>query len=109
GVYYILDLLTDKVRVRLYINTESKDKNKKIFDFLYGRKNDIENKFEESLIWERLGDSKTSQISYSTNEFNRDDSNNWDKAIEWHIDKMKKFEDSIKDELEKIKVEMRSK
>ena len=102
-VMYNLVLLKNEMRVELYINRKSSSENKKIFNFLYEQKNIIEDKFGENLIWERLEHRRASRISYSTNQFNRDDFDNWDNAIEWHIKEMQKFEAAVKDSLEQVK------
>lgn len=52
----------DNCRAEIYINTGDKDRNKNIFDFLYGNKDAIEAKFGESLTWQRLDDKVTSRI-----------------------------------------------
>ncbi len=52
----------DNCRAEIYISTGDKDRNKSIFDFLYGNKDTIEAKFGESLTWQRLDDKVTSRI-----------------------------------------------
>lgn len=52
----------DNCRAEIYINTGEKDRNKGIFDFLYGNKDAIEAKFGEPLTWQRLDDKVTSRI-----------------------------------------------
>lgn len=107
NIQYNLVLLKDKIRVELYINKESSDDNKKIFNLLKEEKNIIEDRFGAELTWELLEDKKASRISISSNDsFNRDDMANWDRSIDWHIENMKKFENAIKPSLEKIKTKV---
>ena len=107
NIQYNLVLLKDKIRVELYINKESSDDNKKIFNLLKEEKDIIEDRFGAELTWELLEDKKASRISISSNDsFNRDDMANWDRSIDWHIENMKKFENSIKPSLEKIKTKV---
>lgn len=102
-VMYNLVLLKSEMRVELYINRKSSSENKKIFDFLYEKKDLIEDSFGDDLIWERLEHRRASRISYSTNKFNRDDFENWKNAIKWHIEEMQKFEEALKDSLDEVK------
>ena len=107
NIQYNLVLLKDKIRVELYINKESSDDNKKIFNLLKEEKDIIEDRFGAELTWELLEDKKASRISISSNDsFNRDDMANWDRYIDWHIENMKKFENAIKPSLEKIKTKV---
>ena len=107
NIQYNLILLKDKIRVELYINKESSDDNKKIFNLLKEEKDIIEDRFGAELTWELLEDKKASRISISSNDsFNRDDMANWDRSIDWHIENMKKFENAIKPSLEKIKTKV---
>ena len=107
NIQYNLVLLKDKIRVELYINKESSDDNKKIFNLLKEEKDIIEDRFGAELTWELLEDKKASRISISSNDsFNRDDMANWDRSIDWHIENMKKFENAIKPSLEKIKTKV---
>lgn len=107
NIQYNLVLLKDKIRVELYINKESSDDNKKIFNLLKEEKDIIEDRFGAELTWELLEDKKASRISISSNDsFNRDDMANWDRSIDWHIENMKKFESAIKPSLEKIKTKV---
>lgn len=108
NVMYGLVLLKDKIRVELYINRESSEENKRIFDLLYNHKEKIENIFGDNLIWERLEHKKASRISYLTSQFSRDDSDSWNEAIKWHIEQIKKLESAIRDSLEQVKSKMKS-
>jgi hypothetical protein len=49
-------------RTEIYINTGSKDENKRIYDFIYNHKDQLESKLGE-LCWERLDDKVVCRIS----------------------------------------------
>ena len=102
GVIYSLVLLKDKIRAELYIDRKSVEENKKIFDLLNEERELIENKFGGELNWERLDDRKASRISVSTS-FIRDDYDNWNIAIKWHVENIKKLENAMQESLSKIK------
>ena len=76
--------------------------NKKIFDLLNEEKEFIESKFGNSLSWERLDGKRASRISVSTS-FIRDNYDNWNFAIKWHVDNIKKLENAMQESLSKIK------
>lgn len=102
GVIYSLILLKDKIRAELYIDRKLAVENKKIFDLLNEEKEFIESKFGNSLNWERLDGKRASRISVSTS-FIRDNYDNWNFAIKWHVDNIKKLENSMQESLSKIK------
>ena len=52
----------DFVRVEIYFNSGSKDTNKEVFDYLYSRKEEIEQEYGCPLVWERLTDKVTCRI-----------------------------------------------
>ena len=52
----------DFARMEIYFNSGEKDLNKKVFDYLYGRKDEIEAEYGKSLTWERLNDKVTCRI-----------------------------------------------
>lgn len=52
----------DFVRVEIYFNSGSKDTNKKVFDYLYSKRTEIEKEYGSSLVWERLTDKVTCRI-----------------------------------------------
>jgi hypothetical protein len=55
---------TKRCEVMLWINRGTKEENKKIFDFLFSKKEEIENSFGDTLKFSRLSDNKVSAISY---------------------------------------------
>ena len=101
-IMYSLVLLKDRIRAELYIDRKSAEENKKIFDELLLEQDSITRKFGGALNWERLDDKKASRISVSTS-FSRDEYDNWDKAIEWHVENIKKLVNAMKESLIQIK------
>lgn len=70
-----------QIVVETYIND-----NKALFDKLYGFKDEIENKLENKLDWDRLDGKKASRIKYSITGLNFDDHSNYDALINQTID-----------------------
>ena len=52
----------DNCRAEIYINTGDQDRNKRIFDYLAENKAAIEEKYGESLTWQRLDTMVTCRI-----------------------------------------------
>lgn len=65
----------DYDRVEIYIDTKDKDFNKKLFDYLYSRKEVIEAEYGSVLIWERMRDKRACRIKdeISCHTFEMDD------------------------------------
>ncbi|WP_410678243.1 DUF4268 domain-containing protein [Avibacterium paragallinarum] len=97
AVRYKFAISNSSVRVELYIYGKEKQDNKKIFDLLIQDKVDIENELGLKLSWERSDDYIASRIFITNDEiFKLDNKDSWDKAIEWQIEIMKKFEETFK-------------
>ena len=62
GVYFNLIIGRQACRAEIYINTGNKEENKKIFDYLYKHKDQLEKNLGE-LSWERLDDKVVCRIS----------------------------------------------
>lgn len=52
----------DFIRHEVYINSGNRDLNKKVFDYAYARKDDLQQQVSAPLIWERLDDKVTCRI-----------------------------------------------
>ena len=49
-------------RIEIYFNSGNKDTNKKIYDYLYSRKEEIEDEYGRAFTWQRLTDKVTCRI-----------------------------------------------
>ena len=93
GVPFSFIITRTYAGVELSINTGTQDDNKKLFDYYYKNKNEIEKSFGDR---ERLDTRKTSKISYrleNVSVFNRED---WPKMMDFMLENMIKFEKSLR-------------
>ena len=82
--------------VELSISGGTKEENKKIFDYFYKYKNEIEESFGEGIKWERLDNKKMSRILVAlegVSIYNRDD---WDEIMNFLTDAMIRFEKALR-------------
>lgn len=68
GVSINLVVTKSYARSEIYINQGDKEKNKKVFDFFYDQKEEIEKDFVGPLLWERIDDKITSRIKHKKME-----------------------------------------
>ena len=83
----------DLARVEFYIGSSDKDHNKKIYDYLYSKKEEIEKQLEKALIWYRGNDNKASKICVENRDLGIVNENDWDKMTKYHAQWSKKFYD----------------
>ena len=86
----------DRCNVEFGLSSSEKEFNKRLYDYLYNSKSEIENVFGDELIWERLDDKKMSRISYKLENvslYNKDD---WDDMIVFLTENMIKLEKSFR-------------
>ena len=82
--------------VEFGLSSSEKEFNKKLYDYLYSNKDDIEKDYGDSLCWERLDDKKMSRISYRLDDvsiFNKED---WDNMITFLTENMIKLEKTFR-------------
>lgn len=84
------------INTHVYINDD-----KDLFDYLYSKKDEIEEEIGVSLNWKRLDDKKASKIEIDHESIDTLNKNNWENMIETHIGDAKKlyyvFKDRVKD------------
>ncbi len=81
----------NNVVVELYINDD-----KELFDSLYEKKEEIEEKLGFSLDWDRLDGKKASRIKHFINGLNFDDHSNYDTLMNEVVDKAVLMRDTFK-------------
>ena len=88
-------LLKDKkVKVGLWIDAGDKNSSKKIFDYLYSQKLEIEEKLGFSLCWYRRDEYKTCSIEY-VESFDIYDLSQWEKIASFHASKTRALAEVI--------------
>lgn len=88
--------MTEETAVELYIDTGDKDENKRIFDALFAKKQEIEKAFGSSLSWERLDDKRGSRIRYVVKEGGLTDQAKWQSMQEAMISAMDRLSKALK-------------
>ena len=75
GIHMCAVIGYDFARIEIYFNSGEKELNKKVFDYLHNKKDEIEAEYGSSLIWERLTDKITCRVSDTINYacFDNDD------------------------------------
>lgn len=93
--------LQQGARVQLYIGKADGEQNKRIFDFLHARKDQIEAEFGAPLEWRRLDHLKASLILFETS-FNGLDRENWPEMAAWLSDHVRKLEAALRGPLAEL-------
>lgn len=77
-------ILNDRSRVELYLDNAKQDYNKKVFDFYYSKKQEIEGLLvPHTLTWERLDERRASRISIQNTELKPSEEENWQEIFKW--------------------------
>lgn len=88
--------MTEKTAVELYIDTQEQPENKRIFDTLLHKKQEIERTFGSPLSWERLDDKRSSRIRYVIKEGGLTDESKWLQMEAAMIDAMDRLAKALK-------------
>ena len=103
GTKYTMLITRAYTGVVLEFASSNKEENKRLFDELFKYKNQIEADFGDNFAWERLEDNISSRISYSlenVNIFNKED---WNKMTDFLVSNIIKLERILKPVLLNIK------
>jgi hypothetical protein len=96
--YSVVFSSNERMRVELYIDSQSGDLNKAVYDALLARRSEIEAAFGQSLSWERLDNRRASRIAVY-----RPDSSilggSTDDLREWAIKSLLKMRDTFSSQL----------
>lgn len=81
--------------VELYLGKSDKEQNKEAFDFLVGRKEEIEQSLSAMLTWSRGEEIKSSKIYLRLQGVNIENENDWPRMARFHAEWSRKFYDVI--------------
>ncbi len=93
---YVIWTTRDEAAVELYIDTEDKDENKRLFDGLHERKAEIEESFGSALSWERLDDKRASRVRYVLKGVGLTDESKWQTIQDAMIGAMGRLANAVK-------------
>jgi len=85
----------DGARVEMYLGKNQAQENKKIFDMLYAKKDEIESQLAVALTWDRGDDKKSSKITYRLGNVSIENETDWLQIARFHAEWSKKFYDVI--------------
>lgn len=101
GFNYVIRM--EDAQVELYIGRGDAEENKKIFDFLFARKEQIEEAFGAPLDWQRLEDRRASRVRYVLTNGGLRDRDRWPEIQDAMIDSMVALAKALKPEIERLK------
>lgn len=92
----------ESARVELALENPDKDVNKKLFDYLYRRKDEIESQSRNAFIWSRQDDVKRSRIYLELPDVGIMHESDWPKVGKFQVEGAKVLLDAFSDELEEF-------
>ena len=88
--------------IELYIDTGNADDNKRHFDKLFSQKDQIEERFGQSVNWERLDHRKASRLSFVAANEGLASKESWPEIQDKMIEAMIRFSDALKPEIKEL-------
>lgn len=85
----------DSARVELYMERSNKEENKKLFDFLYTRKDVIESAVGKTYTWDRKDDTKSSKVYTTLSDVDISNENDWPRMARFHAEEGKAMLDAF--------------
>ena len=107
GIWYELNI-SNYSCAKVQLNIQRKEITKQIFDYLYQRKDEIESKIGVELDWQRRDEKPRSRIEFLLPGISITNTEDWDKIIEFFVEKMIKLAEATKDILHEILNELES-
>ncbi|MGI6373731.1 MAG: DUF4268 domain-containing protein [Patescibacteria group bacterium] len=103
GVSLNLVITQKHARSEVYINKGEQGENKKIFDYFYKLKVEIEKELGFKLDWKRMDDKITSRIGIQINEVNAFNPEDWEKINKFLIESAIKMEKVFSGYIQELK------
>jgi hypothetical protein len=98
----------NNVRNEIYISRGNKEENKKIFDFLYEQRDEIESKFGKKLGWERMDDKITCRIRDQKDGVNVYDKDDWTGMNVFLVDSLMRMDRSFTEAIKKLSIYLKN-
>ena len=89
-------------RSEIYFNRGSHEENKKCFDFIYNMRHEIEEKFGEGLIWERMDEKVSCRIKHQILGVSIFEKDEWKDMIKFLVDSAERMVDTFKEPVRKL-------
>jgi hypothetical protein len=102
GLMFSYVIRMNDAQVELYIDTGDAEVNKRIFDAIYERKDEIEDKFGACLDWQRLDDKRASRIRYVLPGVGLQDDESWFELQDRMIETMINFSCALQPEINQL-------
>ncbi|UOQ44066.1 DUF4268 domain-containing protein [Halobacillus salinarum] len=109
SVSYNFVMSRSYARVEVYLQRSVKEENKFIFEELGKFKDSIENKFGDSLTWERLDNKKASRIKYQKDDVNIYNEEDWEDMINFMVTSMLNLENAFQKPISEVRSKLISK
>jgi hypothetical protein len=103
GLSFFYGIRTGKAEVVLNISQDNAEDNKRIFDILYAKKDEIERAFGGPLGWGRWDNRRASWIGYVVPGGGLQDKEHWPEIQDGMIDAMVRLEQALKPEIQRLK------
>ena len=91
GIPLYLVITDFHARLEVYIDTGKKEQNKKIFDYLFAKKDEVESVYQNKLIWQRLDNNRISKIEIVLRKVSAYKKEDWEKMTSFLIDNTEKM------------------
>ena len=86
GIYTYCVANTDGARIDFCLEKYDRSENKKLFDYLYNYKNEIEATLGINLSWDRADEYKSSFITYALDDVSIESENDWPQIASFHAE-----------------------
>jgi len=97
GVYYQIVIRMDSAAIKLVIEkSKAGELNKKIFDYLYGKRDKIEEVFGNEINWRRMDNQISSRIEHDIDSCGLSDESTWDQGYEIIADRLIKWDEAFR-------------
>jgi len=100
GTRYAISFTNVKCTAFFEFNSRFREKNLKLYDYVYDHREEIEQAFGSSLEWHRNEDMRRSSIDVSREDFHIGDENCWDAAAEFLAENIAKLHEVLQPILE---------